>query len=168
MTLAGRLWVCRACLAAGRSAVPQPGESEPIEEPRVASSRAKLTPQEAAAILAKFDATMHYAGFVGRVAAYVVLVALAYRNPLCASFLTGVFVSDAALRTAIGLVQFRERPAQLIVEIALFVAVGHFWLGAGGSLLPADTEGRAIAMLGFMGVFSLRGSVFVWKLMHGD
>lgn len=138
----------------------------PKVEPRL--SDVEPTWEETQRILDRVDSSIAWAALVGRLAMYGVLLWVVFRSPQWLPFLTGFFVADVVLRIATGFAEFHERRAGLLLDVILFGVVGQFWSGAGGSLLPADPEGRGIAMLAFLLVFSVRGSHFVWKQLHPD
>lgn len=169
MTLAGRSWVCRSCLARspGRAPVAVP-EPPPVE--RIEGERDYLAErQQSVATLRRVEAVVHYGWVAARVAAYIVLAVLSYRSSLWMQFFTGVLVADVMCRVFTVFFEIRLHRFGMALEVALYAALSQAWLGAGGTFsLPDDVEGRAVTMLGFLAVFSMRAAMLVWKLMYGD
>jgi hypothetical protein len=103
-----------------------------------------------------------------RAAGYGALLLIASRSTVAMNALAGVFVADVALRVMDALEELRHDRFALLAEVLVLGAMWHLWSSLGGGALPADLEGRALAMLGFLLAFALRLGVFVHRLLHGD
>ena len=155
MTLAGRSWVCRSCLVQKSARTPEP-DYRAEREQNVATLR-------------RVEAVVHY-GCVGvRIAAYVALALLSYSSPVWMQFFTGVLVADVVCRIVTVFFEIHLHRFGMALEVALYAVLSQVWLGAGGTFaLPDDMEGKAVTMLGFLAVFSVRAGMLVWKLMYGE
>jgi hypothetical protein len=154
LKLIRHLWVCQACLM------------RPPQEREEVPGGGRPDPQDMAAALARFESAVHFGWLAARIVGYAVLLLLAYRSAVALHLLTGVFVADVVMRILNAVLDLRERRFRLLIEVFLLGLVGHVWSSFGGELLPADPEGKALTMLGFMGAFSLRITVFVHQVMH--
>ena len=80
-----------------------------------------------------------------------------------------VGVADVIGRVVTAFFEIHLHRWGLALEAAMYAGLGHLWLSAGGSFaMPEDLEGKAVTMLGFLAVLSVRSGMLVWKLMYGD
>lgn len=117
--------------------------------------------------LQQIDRTLRIAASVGRFAVCLLVLAISRSQHWFADAMTGVLLA-AVVTWAIAAVwdvRFHSRP--VLAESLCYAAFLVVWFQQGGTFFSTDMEQRALTMLGFLGMFSVKISHFVWRLTHG-
>lgn len=104
-----------------------------------------------------------------RMTGYGLLLLLAIAGGPWRNLLAGVLVADTSTWLLASLRRLRHERGWVAVELLLYMAVVVVgWRLQPLPVLPGDAEGNGMAMLGFLGMFALKGSVLAWRMVQDD